>query len=59
MTLLLHLNSDMEHVFKDIVDDRNERVPEMTVDSLNKMFKISDIKRGASEMNKKENHGKK
>ena len=39
------LNSDMEQVFKEIVNDYNDKVPEMTVDSLNKMFKISDVKR--------------
>ena len=39
------LNSDMEQMFKQIVKDYNDKVPEMTVDSLNKMFKISEVKR--------------
>ena len=39
------LNSDMDKMFKEIVNDYNDKVPEMTVDSLNKMFKISDVKR--------------
>ena len=39
------LNSDMEQMFRRIVNDYNDKVPEMTVDSLNKMFKISDVKR--------------
>ena len=39
------LNSDMEQMFKEIVNDYNDKVVGITVDSLNKMFKISDVKR--------------
>ena len=53
--IIVTLNSDMEQVFKEIVDDYNDKVPEMTVDSLNKMFKISDVKRiGESTLTDKE-----
>ena len=49
------LNSDMEQMFKEIVNDYNDKVPGMTVESLNKMFKISDVKRiGESTLTDKE-----
>ena len=44
------LNSDMENMFKQIIEDYKEKIPnekqtEFTLENLNRIFKISEIKR--------------